>query len=171
MMMLEPVPPIVVIAWALLAGLVGAFIIRFRSDWREGVRAGAALVGAAVALGCFIWHARQDRTVHYKRVGEVLVNGEALRGKQLQVHGYVACGSVWRVAGGGDYRFKIQHLPSQPDVTLEVRYSGLVPDTFVEGNEVIVTGSLDDDGVLDAIPDGIMAKCGNRLPLGCGEAQ
>ena len=64
-----------------------------------------------------------------------------------------------------------RHLLSQSDVTLEVRYAGLVPDTFVEGNEVIVSGSLADDGVLDAIPDGIMAKCVNRLPMACDETR
>jgi hypothetical protein len=83
-MMLEPVPAIVIGAWALVGLVVVAFIVRFRTDWREGVKAGAALVAAAVALGCFISYARHR-------------------------------------AGGDDYRFKIQGLPSQPDATLEVR--------------------------------------------------
>jgi cytochrome c-type biogenesis protein CcmE len=171
-MMLEPVPAIVIGAWALGGLVVVAFIVRFRTDRREGVKAAAALVVAAVALGCFIWHARRDTTVHYRQVDDVLVNGDALRGKRLQVHGFVACGSIWRAAAADVYRFKIQHLPSGPDVTLEVRYAGLVPDTFGPGNEVIVSGSLDADGVLDAIPDGIMAKCGNRPPpIACGEAR
>ena len=68
-------------------------------------------------------------------------------------------------------RQRVQHLLAQSDVALEVRYTGLVPDMFVEGNEVVITGSLAADGVFDAIPDGIMAKCGNRLPLACGGAR
>ena len=165
----EAVPPAVIGAWAVVGVVVALFIVRFREDRREGVKAGAALVVASVALGCFIFCVRHDKRVHYGRVGDVLADVGALRGKRLQVHGYVACGSIRHVAGSEDYRFTIQHLPSEPDVALEVRYTGLAPDTFVEGKEVLVDGSLGDDGVLDAIPDGVMAKCGNRLAIECRE--
>jgi cytochrome c-type biogenesis protein CcmE len=168
----ESVPPVVIGAWAVVGVVVALFIVRFRKDWREGVKAGVPLAVASVALGCFICWARQDTTVHYyERVGDVLRDGEGLRGKRLKVHGYVTCGSVHQVIGTDDYRFTIQHLPSQSDLRLEVRYTGLLPDTFVAGKEVVVSGRLAADAVLDAIPDGIMAKCGNRLPLACDEGR
>ena len=46
----EPLSAGVVGVWAMLGVLVVAFIVRFRTDWREGVKAGAALVAATVAL-------------------------------------------------------------------------------------------------------------------------
>jgi cytochrome c-type biogenesis protein CcmE len=167
----EPVPAVVVGAWGLLGAVIAIFIVRFRSDWRAGVKAAAALVAASVALGYLVWRARQDPTVHYKRVGDVVANPESARGRRLLVHGYVNCGSIQHRVGTDDYRFEIQHLPWQPDVTLEVRYTGLVPDTFVQGNEVIVSGTLSDAGVLDAVPDGIRANCGNMLPINRCETQ
>jgi cytochrome c-type biogenesis protein CcmE len=167
----DAVPPVVIGVWAVVGVVVALFMVRFRKDWREGVKACAALVVASVALGCFVCWARRDTRVHYRRVGGVLADVSALHGKGLQVHGYVACGSIRHLAGTDDYRFTIQHLPSQPDVALEVRYMGVVPDTFVAGNEVIVSGSLGDDGVLDAIPDGIMAKRENRSAIACATAR
>jgi len=162
-----PVPPVVVGVWAVVGVVVALFIVRFRKDWRAGMKAGVPLVVASVALGCFVCWARQDRRGHYEGVGGVLVNGEALRGERLQVHGYVSCGSIRHAMGTDDYRFTIHHLPSRPDVTLEVRYTGLIPDTFVAGKEVVVSGRLDADGVLHAIPDGIMAKCGSKFVDPC----
>ena len=62
----EPVPPVVFGAWALLAAIVAVFIVRFRTDWREGVKAGAALVVAAVALGSLVWQVRRDTMVRFE---------------------------------------------------------------------------------------------------------
>jgi cytochrome c-type biogenesis protein CcmE len=165
----QAVPPVVIGAWAVVGVLVALLIVRFRNDRREGLKAGAALVTASVALGCFICAVRHDPMVHYGRVGDVVADVGAVRGKRLHVHGYVACGSIRHSAGTDGYHFIIQHLPSQPDVVLEVRYKGLVPDTFVAGKEVMVSGTLGDDGVLDAIPHGITAKCGSRLQVRCAE--
>lgn len=168
----QALPPVVVGVWAVVSVAVALFIVRFRTDAREGVKAGAALAVASIALGCFVYWARHDTRIHYGRVGDVLADSGALRGKRVQVHGYVSCGSIRHPTGTDDYRFTIQYLPSQPDVVLEVRYTGLVPDTFVAGKEVMVSGILGDDGVLDAIPDGIVAKCVSRMPpIACREGR
>ncbi len=156
----EPVAAGVVGVWAAIGVAVAVFIVRFRTDWGEGVKAGAALVAAGVALGLFVCCARRNPMVRHQRVGDVLVNGEGLRHKRVKVNGYVACGLNRHPPGTDDYRFKIKCLPSQPDVALEVRYTGLVPDTFVAGNEVVIDGGL-----------AVMAKCGNRLPIRCAEGR
>ena len=38
-------------------------------------------------------------------------------------------------------------------------YTGLVPDTFKDGAEVVAKGTLTPENGLNVIPDGIMAKC------------
>ena len=70
----EPVPAMVVGAWGLLGAVIAVFIVRFRSDLREGVKAGAALVAASVALGFFIVRAREASRVHDPRVGRAIVD-------------------------------------------------------------------------------------------------
>lgn len=44
-----------------------------------------------------------------------------------------------------------------------VVYDGIVPDPFREGREVIVTGSLDGDGVLVAEKDSLITKCPSKF--------
>ena len=43
---------------------------------------------------------------------------------------------------------------------LPVRYSGIVPDTFKEGGEVVATGHLGPDGTFEATK--ILAKCASK---------
>jgi len=46
---------------------------------------------------------------------------------------------------------------------LPVSYSGVVPDPFREGREVIVTGQLDSDGVFHAEKDSLITKCPSKF--------
>ncbi len=46
---------------------------------------------------------------------------------------------------------------------LPVSYSGVVPDPFREGREVIVTGKLDSDGVFHAEKDSLITKCPSKF--------
>jgi cytochrome c-type biogenesis protein CcmE len=46
---------------------------------------------------------------------------------------------------------------------LPVAYSGVVPDPFREGREVIVTGKLGDDGVFRAEKDSLITKCPSKF--------
>jgi cytochrome c-type biogenesis protein CcmE len=46
---------------------------------------------------------------------------------------------------------------------LPVSYSGVVPDPFREGREVIVTGKLDEDGVFKAEKDSLITKCPSKF--------
>jgi cytochrome c-type biogenesis protein CcmE len=72
------------------------------------------------------------------------------------------------------YRFKIESRPPRAPAVITAVYSGIVPDTFKSGAEVVAKGSLGPDNVLAVVPDGIMAKCpskydakgGDRLPGG-----
>src|SRR6185295_3389488 len=45
---------------------------------------------------------------------------------------------------------------------ISANYTGLVPDTFKSGAEVVARGMLGDNERLDVIPDGIMAKCPSK---------
>jgi len=45
---------------------------------------------------------------------------------------------------------------------ITANYSGLVPDTFKSGAEVVATGKLGEGDALQVVPDGIMAKCPSK---------
>jgi cytochrome c-type biogenesis protein CcmE len=74
------------------------------------------------------------------------------------VTGKVADGSVRE---GETLRFEITDRDGGEAVP--VAYRGIVPDPFREGREVIVTGSLDDSGVLVAEKDSLITKCPSKF--------
>jgi cytochrome c-type biogenesis protein CcmE len=48
---------------------------------------------------------------------------------------------------------------------LEVRYTGWVPDPFRSGAELVANGTLDAEGRLEVVPDGILVKCPSKYDL------
>lgn len=107
------------------------------------------------AFAGLMWATMQDGTAYYKHVDEVMVDPEAWVGKRLQVHGY-ASNIVWK-RSTLEYRFDIEHNGH----TVPAVYTGIVPDTFKNEAEVVVSGRLD-DGMLRVEPNGIMAKCPSK---------
>jgi cytochrome c-type biogenesis protein CcmE len=98
-----------------------------------------------------------EGTEYYKHVDEVMANPDAWHGKRLQLHGFVVDHSILRKPDTLDYRFQVQNNGK----VVPVRYSGVVPDTFKGGAEVVLKGRLDSTGFsVDA--NGVMAKCPSK---------
>jgi cytochrome c-type biogenesis protein CcmE len=122
---------------------------------------GAVLVTAFVAL---VWTTLRDGTEYFKTIDEVMVERQAWEGKLLQLHGYVVPGSILRRPGSLDYTFKVQNNPprsSESGPVVGVSYTGIVPDTFKAGADVVLRGRLATDGFHTA-PDGVVAKCPSK---------
>jgi cytochrome c-type biogenesis protein CcmE len=62
-----------------------------------------------------------------------------------------------------DYRFKIENNGHVVDAS----YTGVVPDTFKDGSEVVVKGRLDSSG-FSVEPNGVMAKCPSKYDAQAG---
>jgi cytochrome c-type biogenesis protein CcmE len=102
---------------------------------------------------------------YYKHVDEVMSDVGQFRGKRLQVHGHVVPGSIEQAKGTMMYRFKIETgAMSRPEprkaAVISASYTGLVPDTFKDGAEVVAKGKLGPDDKLEAYD--IMAKCPSK---------
>jgi cytochrome c-type biogenesis protein CcmE len=107
----------------------------------------------------------------YRHVDEVMANPARYQGRHLQVHGNVVPGSIEQAKGTLNYRFKIETGPMsrpepRPEAVISAAYTGLVPDTFKDGAEIVAKGTLGPDGKLDVVPDGIMAKCPSKYEAG-----
>lgn len=63
---------------------------------------------------------------------------------------------------GADLNFEITDRDGSGEA-LPVAYTGVVPDPFREGREVIVTGRLDDDGTFMAEKDSLITKCPSKF--------
>ena len=110
------------------------------------------LTAAFVGL---LWTTMADGTAYYMHVDEVMVEPEAWHGKRLQVHGYAE--NIGVRPKSLEYRFDIRNN----GYVVHAEYSGIVPDTFQNESEVVVSGRLEGDTVI-VEPNGIMAKCPSK---------
>jgi cytochrome c-type biogenesis protein CcmE len=121
-----------------------------------------SVVALAGAIGFLLSRSVKAGAEYYKHVDEVMAAPDTLRSKRLQVHGNVVKDSIEQAKGTLQYRFKIESLPPRAAAVISAKYTGLVPDTFKSGAEVVAKGTIGADNVLDVVPDGIMAKCPSK---------
>ena len=114
-----------------------------------------AVLGAA--FGGLFYSTLAEGTEYYKHVEEVMVQPADWYGKKLQLHGFVVKDSIKRRRESLDYRFTIE---SKGHV-VQASYTGIVPDTFKDGAEVVVKGELGPHG-FTVEPNGVMAKCPSK---------
>jgi cytochrome c-type biogenesis protein CcmE len=79
-------------------------------------------------------------------------------GRSYQITGKVVPGSISHA--GSELRFRVRDRTGTTSVP--VRYSGLVPDPFGSGREVIVSGQLR-DGTFVAERDSLITKCPSKF--------
>ncbi|MDX1506892.1 MAG: cytochrome c maturation protein CcmE [Woeseiaceae bacterium] len=111
---------------------------------------GLAVVGLAIATALSLTAFRENM-MFFVSVSEV-VAGEYPKERNFRVGGLVVEGSIEREPESLDVRFDVTDLRC----TIEVFYSGVLPDLFRDGQGVVAHGRLDDSGVF--VADEILAK-------------
>lgn len=97
-----------------------------------------------------------EGVLEYVYVDKVVEAPERFAGREFKVHGNVVEGSLHQDQDNGEYHFIIEFKAKR----LEVVYDDLLPDTFMEGGEVVLTGRLDDGGILRSSE--MTAKCPSK---------
>jgi cytochrome c-type biogenesis protein CcmE len=124
------------------------------------VSLGVGIALSMVALVVFAVN-RPGGFVYYLDVTEFLAD-PAAAGGGFRVNGKVEAGTIVRLPTGQDVTFVMTDGRS----TLPVVYHGIVPDTFVDGADVVVEGSLGPDGTFQA--DTLLAKCPSKYEAAAG---
>jgi cytochrome c-type biogenesis protein CcmE len=118
-----------------------------------------------IALTCFVfivafcgllYTTLAEGTEYYIHVDEVSNNADAWREKRLQLHGFVA--DLRQRPDSLDYRFEVRANGK----VITARYTGVVPDTFKNGSEVVLKGQLQPSGEFPVAANGVMAKCPSK---------
>lgn len=109
------------------------------------------LTGAGITVGLTLAALNENLNLFYPP--DKIVSGEAPTGARIRAGGMVLDGSVARGEDGLDVRFVLTDYEGSD---FEVRYSGILPDLFREGQGVLVQGELGPDGVFQA--DQVLAK-------------
>ncbi len=99
---------------------------------------------ATVAVGLMTYALRENLDLFYPP--SKIVAGGAPVDKRIRAGGCVLPGSVLRDSENLGVSFLVTDGAAQ----LQVRYSGILPDLFSEGEAVVVNGRLDGDGVFQA---------------------
>ena len=123
-------------------------------------RAILSVLIVGTALGALLFTTMAESAAYYKEVHEVMPTPEQWYGKALNVHGYVVENSIAKRTtpeGKLEYRFQIKN----GDYAVTAFYVGTVPDTFKDGAEVVLTGTLAPEG-FQVKRNGVTAKCPSR---------
>ena len=91
----------------------------------------------AGAIAFLVFSAPDEGVLEYVYVDKVMAEPGEFEGREIKVHGNVVENSL-RQAENGDYHFVVEYNQQR----LRVIYSDLLPDTFAEGGEVVLTGRL-----------------------------
>lgn len=114
-----------------------------------------------LALAGLLYSTLQEGTEYYVHVDEVMHDPAAWQGKRLQLHGFVVDKSIFQKPQTLEYWFQIQNKGAVVPAT----YTGIVPDTFKDGSEVVLKGHMGPDGFA-VEPNGVMAKCPSKYVAG-----
>ena len=111
---------------------------------------GLALLGIAIAAGLTL-RAFEDNMMFFVDISEVVAGNYPTK-RTFRIGGLVVDGSIERQEGSLDMNFRVTDMKCE----LGVRYTGVLPDLFREGQGVVAHGSLANDGVF--VADKILAK-------------
>ena len=121
----------------------------------KAIKVAVTCVVLCSALGGLLYTTLAEGTEYYIHVDEVMHDPAAWQGKRLQLHGFV--NDLRQKPNTLDYRFQV----SNNGKVVTATYSGVVPDNFKNGAEVVLKGQLRGDGfAVDA--NGVMAKCPSK---------
>jgi cytochrome c-type biogenesis protein CcmE len=111
------------------------------------------VVGIVLGVGVAAWLTMQafQKNVMFFFDPSQIVAGEAPQGKRFRMGGMVEKGSVVKTAGTLDIQFLVTDFKH----TVPVKYSGILPDLFREGQGVVAHGRLQ-NGTF--VADEILAK-------------
>jgi cytochrome c-type biogenesis protein CcmE len=121
----------------------------------KAIKVASSVAVVVLALTGLMFMTLREDTQYYKRVDEVMGDRTGWHGKRMQLHGYVE--DVRRKPNTLEYRFNVQNNGS----VVQATYTGVVPDTFKNGAEVVLKGKLGPDGFL-VERNGVMAKCPSK---------
>lgn len=122
-----------------------------RAGRRTLVFAGGTVL-IVLSLAYLVYGGIQQGATYWVTVGELRQRASSLP-PRVRLGGTVAPGTVHWDGAHRHLSFAITDGTS----TLPVRYTGVVPDIFAEGRQVVVEGGIARDGAFDATT--LLAKC------------
>jgi cytochrome c-type biogenesis protein CcmE len=132
-----------------------------RKQKRLALIAGAGAVLMAAVL--LVMTALRDEIVFFYTPSDILTLGKAQEGQRIRLGGLVKEASIQR---DGE---RVEFVVTDTDREIPVRYTGILPDLFREGQGVVAEGALAGGGIFNA--DTVLAKHDeNDMPKAVADA-
>ena len=119
-----------------------------RKQKRLALIAGIGAVLLAAVL--MVMSALRDKIVFFYTPAEIVSGGKAAPGQRIRLGGLVKQGSLARDGQTANF------VVTDTEKEITVRYTGILPDLFREGQGVVSEGALQADGVF--VADTVLAK-------------
>jgi cytochrome c-type biogenesis protein CcmE len=136
---------------------------------------GVQIAGGATLIALLLgWYAASRLEsgasfAYFQHLDAFQAAGDAMAGRPVRVHGYVALGSIERDVERLQVRFRVQNTPphagGEAGSTLPVVFTSLeTPDLFKDGAEVVLEGMLAATGQPPVFhADKLLAKCPSKF--------
>ncbi len=116
-----------------------------------------AFLAVVMAMAFLIlWGFNEQTMVYYSTVKELKDRGTEAYGRGFRVSGKVVPGTVERATD----RVHASFVIVEEGETLRVEFDGILPDTFKEDGEVLIEGTMREDGTFQAT--NVFTKCASK---------
>ncbi|MBI2376208.1 MAG: cytochrome c maturation protein CcmE [Deltaproteobacteria bacterium] len=127
---------------------------------------GVALI--AGTLTYLVSNSLSGQVDYFYPADELAAKTSELSGQKIRVGGKVVTGSILQKTGTLEYAFRVKPHPGmiKPEYAqfssfeLPVTYTGVIPDTFKDDADVVVTGRLGPNGTF--VGQDVLAKCPSK---------
>ena len=102
------------------------------------------VAAVAVAVGLVLFALSENINLFYTPTQ--IAQGEAPVGQRIRAGGMVVEGSIVRATDSLDVEFAVTDFENE----VVVKYSGILPDLFREGQGIVTMGSMNDQGFFEA---------------------
>ncbi|MCK6549492.1 cytochrome c maturation protein CcmE [Myxococcota bacterium] len=124
------------------------------------------IIGGAAAYLLASTMVSGDSLTYFHSADEVIAKPADFKDQRIRLGGKVEKGSILQKKGTLEYRFEVEPIPGMmkhPESagkSITVAFTGIVPDTFKDDADVIVTGKLGADGTFQGTE--LIAKCPSK---------
>ncbi len=125
------------------------------------------IVGLIVAgaMGYLGYTAFMGAATYYLTVGELLAREATVSGEDVRVMGKVVDGTVEKTPETNTIVFTVA---DKDGASVPVAYSGVVPDAFKPGADVVMEGTLNGKGTFEAT--NLLVKCPSKYEAAASQA-
>jgi cytochrome c-type biogenesis protein CcmE len=117
----------------------------------------ASIVIVVGAILYLLLSGLDDSMIYYKTVDEILADTTRFDGQTVRVNGVLVSKSVKQKPGTDEYRFNL----SKKGKILNVAYSGILPDSMRDGQELVVQGAMEAERSIFFATE-ILTKCPSK---------